>query len=132
MRFSLGTITMMTRHSFTFYFILLATVLTLSSCATQVKHQGCYVADPYINGKYIGPCKNNRAHGRGRAVGVDTYAGDFVNGIVHGHGTYVWSDGDKYIGEFRHGKIHGRGVMINKDGSQKSGLWENNQFKQAK
>lgn len=100
----------------------------LSACAREVVHQGCYVADPYLRGTYVGGCQNNMAHGRGKAVGKDSYEGDFVKGVLHGHGTYFWHDGDRFVGQFRNGYIHGNGVLIKKEGNRQAGRWENNQW----
>jgi len=107
---------------------LVIILLILTGCATTVPHQGCYVEDPQLRGRYNGECRGGMAYGWGKTVGRDIYEGEFVNGIVQGKGTYVWSDGDKYIGEFKKGKAHGRGVMIRKNGSRYEGLWENNKL----
>lgn len=115
-------------------FYLLGSVILLIftvSCAKVVSHTGCWVADPYINGRYNGQCGNNKAHGQGRSVGIDTYEGEFVDGIVHGHGTYIWADGDRYVGNFQGGKPHGRGTMIYRDGTRESGLWEYGKLTQS-
>lgn len=29
------------------------------------------------------------------------YTGSYKNNLKHGHGTYVWTDGDIYVGEFK-------------------------------
>jgi hypothetical protein len=77
----------------------------------QIPHNGCYVADPRLRGKYNGKCRGGKAYGRGKAVGIDTYDGEFIDGVLNGQGTYVWRNGDRYIGQFREGKPYGRGVM---------------------
>lgn len=104
------------------------TMFIMVGCATTIPHQGCYVEDPRLRGQYMGECRGSQAYGWGKSIGQDTYEGEFVKGIVHGKGTYIWSDGEKYIGEFKNGQIHGRGVMIRKDGSRKEGVWENHRL----
>lgn len=100
-------------------------------CATTVPHQGCDVVDSRLRGKYSGDCRGGKAYGRGKAIGTDVYEGEFVNGIVHGQGTYLWSDGDKYIGQFNNGKAHGRGIMMYRDGRRVEGVWKNNNLVQS-
>lgn len=39
----------------------------------------------------------------------DTYVGGVSNGIPHGNGTYIWSDGRKYVGRFKDGTNMVRG-----------------------
>ena len=38
------------------------------------------------------------------------YKGDFRKGMMHGHGTYYFSNGDTCEGEWRKGKLQGKGV----------------------
>lgn len=114
-----------------FYFLGSAVLLIFTvSCARVVPHTGCWVADPYINGQYKGQCKNGKANGRGSSVGIDAYEGEFVDGVIHGQGTYIWKDGDRFVGNFQGGKPHGRGMMIYRDGARESGLWEYGQLAQ--
>ena len=105
---------------------------SVSGCALfRPAHQGCMVVDPDLRGQYVGQCQNNVAHGRGKAVGKDTYEGEFFEGQTHGQGVYIWSDGDKYVGQFNMGAVHGKGTMIIKNGTERiSGTWENNQLVQ--
>lgn len=110
-------------------FLFLSTFL--SACAELVPHHGCYVADPYLRGNYVGMCQNNLAHGRGRAVGKDMYDGEFVNGVAHGYGTYVWQDGDRFVGQFQSGQVHGNGVMVYNDGRRLAGVWERGRWVRA-
>ncbi|OQY56055.1 MAG: hypothetical protein DRR08_30395 [Candidatus Parabeggiatoa sp. nov. 2] len=85
---------------------------------SQIPHNGCYVADRRLRGKYSGKCRGGKAYGRGKAVGIDTYDGEFIDGVLNGQGTYVWRNGDRYIGQFREGKRYGRGVMKYADGGE--------------
>ena len=47
------------------------------------------------------------------------YIGNWVDGKMHGQGTYVYADGDKYEGEWKDDKRHGRGTVTyrGQDGS---------------
>lgn len=94
----------------------------------QIPHSGCYVADLRLRGRYQGACQNGKAHGRGKATGIDTYEGEFSNGLTQGQGTYIWSNGDRYIGQFKAGQANGRGVMKYVDGKEEAGLWQNNEL----
>jgi len=109
-------------------FILLLLFFALAACAGQVPHQGCTVVDNEVRGRYVGQCRDGYAHGFGRAVGRDTYEGDFVRGRIQGKGVYVWSDGDKYVGELSNGQAHGQGVFIKQSGERISGIWQNNRI----
>lgn len=107
------------------YLLGITSLLFITSCTTVVPHQGCYVADPYVNGVYTGECKNGVAEGKGKAVGRDAYEGDFKNGQFDGEGVYVWEDGDRYVGRFSKGKFDGNGVMIYTNGERIETIWEN-------
>ncbi len=37
--------------------------------------------------------------------------GEWLNGLLHGQGTEVYSSGDKYVGEFKEGDKHGQGTF---------------------
>jgi hypothetical protein len=91
----------------------------------------CKVLLPAISENYIGKCKKGLAHGRGKAVGVDTYEGMFRKGLPDGKGTYTWSTGESYNGHWSEGQRDGLGVYvvkINGKDSITAGLWENNKY----
>jgi hypothetical protein len=44
----------------------------------------------------------------------NTYVGDVINYIRHGHGEFNFTNGDKYIGAFVNGKVEGFGKMYYK------------------
>ncbi|XP_058671751.1 radial spoke head 10 homolog B-like [Ammospiza nelsoni] len=53
------------------------------------------------------------------------YAGNFVKGERHGHGTFLYSDGTMYSGEWAHNKKHGKGIFVFKSGVCLEGEFEN-------
>jgi hypothetical protein len=105
-----GTYTWLDKNCFTGQFI---------NGVPQVPHVGCYVADPRLRGRYDGECLSGKAHGRGKAKGIDLYQGEFIGGVLNGKGTYVQPNGDRYVGQFKEGEISGRGMMIYADGTRK-------------
>lgn len=73
----------------------------------------CRVLDPELQGRYEGGCSaDGLAEGRGTAVGVATYAGEFRAGRKHGKGTKSWSDGERYEGDFADDAKHGVGTYV--------------------
>ena len=94
--------------------------------------QNCEVDKESIKGTYTGDCKKNKAHGKGKAVGADTYEGEFKNGIPDGEGTYTWSNKNVFQGKFLKGLREGKGKMIFKrEGAQDSvveGFWKKDAY----
>lgn len=94
--------------------------------------QTCEVDKESLKGTYDGDCKKNKAHGKGKAVGVDTYEGDFKNGIPDGVGTYTWNNKNVYEGKYLKGLREGKGKMtIKREGSQDSvieGFWKKDAY----
>lgn len=81
----------------------------------------CKVLDQDIAGSYSGGCKDGLAHGEGVAKWVDEYRGMFVDGKIHGKGTYAMKDGHKYVGDFVDGKHHGKGTFTLTSGDKYEG-----------
>ncbi len=93
--------------------------------------ESCQVLKPQISGSYQGKCKNGFAHGKGRAVGTDTYEGQFTKGLPDGKGTYTWSTGDVYDGEWKEGYQDGEGTYkFKKNGNDTiiTGIWKNDVY----
>ena len=94
--------------------------------------QTCEVDKESLKGTYNGDCKKNKAHGKGKAVGVDTYEGDFKNGIPDGEGTYTWSNKNVFEGKYLKGLREGKGKMtIKREGGQDSvieGFWKKDAY----
>ena len=96
--------------------------------SVNAKSQSCEVEKESLKGNYTGDCKKNKAHGKGKAVGTDTYEGDFKNGLPDGEGTYTWSNKNVYTGKFVKGLKEGQGMMTlkfdNRDDSVVAGFWK--------
>lgn len=73
--------------------------------------QTCEVDQQPLKGTYTGDCKKNKAHGKGKAVGADTYEGEFKNGVPDGQGTYTWSNKSVFVGKYSKGYKEGKGIM---------------------
>jgi len=104
-------------------------LLLISFCAYT---QNCEVDKESLKGSYTGDCKKNKAHGKGKAVGADTYEGDFKNGIPDGQGTYTWSNKNVFVGKYLKGLREGKGIMtIKREGGQDSvieGFWKKDAY----
>lgn len=73
---------------------------------------------PYGIGSYVGNFRNGEFNGYGRLevpisfVEKTIYAGNWVQGIHNGRGSYWNGKGNLYIGEWMNGKRHGRGAYF--------------------
>ena len=57
------------------------------------------------------------------------YFGERKGNLRHGHGTFIWLDGNRYEGEWRDGKKHGKGKISGPQNKIISeGTWENGSF----
>jgi hypothetical protein len=105
--------------------IAIVCFLIISFCAHS---QTCEVDNPALKGTYTGDCKKNKAHGKGKAIGTDTYEGDFKNGLPDGDGTYTWASKSFFTGKYVKGLKEGKGKMTFKfEGRQDSvveGYWK--------
>ena len=94
--------------------------------------QTCEVDKESLKGTYTGDCKKNKAHGKGKAVGADTYEGEFKNGVPDGQGTYTWSNKNVFAGKYIKGLREGKGIMTIKfEGRQDSvieGFWKKDAY----
>ncbi len=109
-------------------FIISFTILISSTLSAQNK---CKVLMKEISTQYHGKCKKGLAHGKGKASGLDTYAGHFKAGFPDGNGTYIWANGDSYTGEWKKGKRSGKGIFtihLAKGDSVVKGLWKNDHY----
>ena len=88
------------------YFTFLITALT--GCQTVNGYKNCLSVRGYCNGS--APAR----------VG-ESYIGEFLNGLRHGRGTFVWADGTKYTGQWEYNQATGNGTMWRLDGEITSG-----------
>jgi hypothetical protein len=104
------------------FFIASFTFLFLSANA-----QDCAVEKPEIRGSYAGDCKKGKANGKGKAMGTDTYDGEFKSGLPDGEGVYTWKDGSQFNGKFVKGNKEGKGRLVYKMANRDStveGYWK--------
>ena len=64
---------------------------------TPLLSQPCSVSVDSLKGEYNGDCKKGKAEGKGTAVGIDSYKGNFKNGYPNGEGKYIWKNGLCFI-----------------------------------
>jgi hypothetical protein len=104
-------------------------LLLLSFCAYS---QNCEVERESLKGTYSGDCKKNKAHGKGKAMGADTYEGEFKNGVPAGTGKYTWSNKNIFEGKYVKGLREGKRTMtFKKEGGQDStveGFWKKDAY----
>ena len=59
----------------------------------------------------------------------DQYEGEYVNGVFHGKGKYIYNTGKYYIGEWRNGKRNGKGKFyLRNNFLYYDGEWVNDNF----
>jgi hypothetical protein len=83
--------------------------------------QACTVVDKDIATTYYGSCVDGKAHGLGRAMGRDTYIGEFSQGKKHGNGFYQWASGAIYYGSWVNDHIEGNGKYFYENGNRYEG-----------
>jgi hypothetical protein len=105
-------------------FSLIHVSLFLCLPFNNIKAQDCSVEKAELKGKYTGDCKKGKASGKGKAIGTDTYEGDFLAGYPDGNGTYRWTNGSEYTGEFSKGLKQGKGKLLYKLAPGKDSLIE--------
>lgn len=103
-------------------FLLAAGVFAPPATAGWLKdlNTGCSVWDwgePAHDGAtWLGPCEDGKASGPGvlqfyrNKLQGDRYEGAIENGLQHGNGTLVATDGTRYDGQWQRGRRHGPGT----------------------
>lgn len=99
---------------------------------TNLLSQKCDVNVNSLKGDYTGHCKRGKAEGKGSAIGIDSYTGDFKNGYPDGEGKYIWKNGSWYQGFWKNGLFDGKGTLkkINTPDSMVivSGFWKKGKY----
>jgi len=103
--------------------------LLLSTTAAQYENR-IHTADSvdYRGGDgYYGEFSEGKRDGHGLYMWADrtTYSGDWLQGDMHGIGTFTFPDGTFYTGEFYYGSFQGQGKKEWTDGAKAIGQWEN-------
>ncbi|MDD3160786.1 MAG: hypothetical protein PHX49_02515 [Bacteroidales bacterium] len=99
------------------------------------------VKNDRLSGTYEGAKKKELANGKGKAVGKDTYEGQFKKGLPDGIGIYTFGEnltlggfvfavGDTYEGAFKKGKFHGKGkiTFVDKEKGVLEGYFEDGKY----
>lgn len=91
--------------------LLTATLCIPAAYATDNKHLACKVADPELQGTFVGQCDGwGIANGYASVQGSATYVGEFKDGKKHGYGVKTWKNGEQYIGQFDNDAKNGFGI----------------------
>ena len=110
-------------------FLFLLFFLTLPAFSQPAN---CNVIPLPIQGKYSGECRDGKANGKGKSVGMDSFEGNFKKGYPDGEGTYTWQNGNYFIGNFRKNVKAGKGEMHflkpNKPDSIVTGFWKKDNY----
>ena len=91
-----------------------------------------YQLNGTLHSTYAGDFENGKMHGHGKYTFhthpvFQEYEGDFENGEMHGTGKMMMKNGDAYDGEFQHDLMHGRGKLtfaFSEDGSPDGSQYE--------
>ena len=95
----------------TFAALLLALSLCNVALAAPDRVSACKVADPELQGTFVGQCDGwGVANGTASVSGTATYVGEFKDGKKHGYGVKTWRNGEQYIGQFENDAKNGFGV----------------------
>lgn len=112
------------------FFLSIVCLVMLNSMMAQ--NTDCAVGLDSLKGTYTGDCKNGKANGNGKAVGIHTYDGEFKNGLPEGKGKYTWSNGNYYYGSWKKGQKDGKGQLHQfENGTERliTGYWKKDNYK---
>ena len=95
--------------------------LLLSGCANKkmTLAKNCECLTDY-NGDYYGEKKDGIRHGQGEMIWTDglIYKGEWQDGEPHGQGRITDTDGSFFDGEYKFGKLDGQGSTIHVSGNK--------------
>ncbi|NCI45581.1 MORN repeat-containing protein [Sediminibacterium soli] len=101
-------------------------------CAVTAQAQKCKVFVENLSLSYEGECRGDKADGKGKAAGLDTYEGQFKAGYPDGQGKYTWKTGDWFEGNWKKGQREGQGSMHYRTAaggdSLVTGFWKKDQY----
>ena len=106
-------------------------VFSIGVTLSYSQNSNCKVLEKSISKSYKGKCKNGLAHGKGIAIGKNTYVGAFKKGLPNGKGKITYSNGSYFEGSFKNGQLNGKGKFvfkINGADSVRIGYWEKNKY----
>jgi len=86
---------------------------TTGSRQKGIGYSSFFENEPFNNTiKYTGEWKDGLRHGKGENLFTngDVYTGEWINGLRHGNGTCVFRNGDVYEGEWKNGLEDGEGM----------------------
>lgn len=117
---------MIKKFSFLICFVFFAIINIYSQQIDSTK-----VLMSEISKSYKGDNKAGLANGKGTAKGVDTFTGEFKNGLPDGKGKYTYENGNNFSGYFTKGLKNGKGVFnysINGQSFTQKGYWVNGEY----
>lgn len=112
--------------------LFLLACLSVTIFTARSQNTDCKVLVDSLKGIYEGDCVKGKAAGKGKATGVDTYDGEWKNGLPEGKGKYTWKNGGFYDGEWKKGLKDGKGelhISVNGKEIEKHGYWEKDVYK---
>jgi hypothetical protein len=83
--------------------------------------------DGFYKGRVLeGEWLNGKLHGQGTYIDrdKDKYVGSFKDGEKSGYGTLTYANGDRYVGEFKDGSFFGQGTLTYVDHGICAGEWK--------
>lgn len=98
----------------------------------NAQNSDCKVLTDSLKGSYTGECKSGKANGNGKAIGINTYEGEFKNGVPEGKGKYSWSNGNYYYGGWKKGLKEGKGELHQFENGKETlvtGFWKKDNYR---
>ncbi len=112
--------------------VLLTLLLVAIINVVSAQEADCKVLVDSLKGTYTGECKSGKANGKGKAVGINSYDGEFKNGLPEGQGKYTWSSGNYYYGSWKKGLKDGKGELHQFENGKETrvtGYWKKDNYR---